>query len=197
MEMAKSIEEYLSTVAPEWIKGVEKLIGLFRTTELKEELKWGIPTYTINKKNVASVSAFKNYFGVWFHNGVFLKDHAKVLINAQKNKTKGLRQWRFTTIDNMDEALILAYIDEAIQNQKENRVIQKSKPKSFEIPIELLQAFEKDPKLKEAYQTLSPYKRKEYCEHIGSAKRASTRLSRCEKCIPLLLQKIGLNDKYR
>jgi uncharacterized protein YdeI (YjbR/CyaY-like superfamily) len=40
-------------------------------------LKWGIPTYTVNGKNLVGIGAFKTYVGLWFFNGSFLKDEEK------------------------------------------------------------------------------------------------------------------------
>ena len=197
--MAKSIAEYLDTIPQEWRPGVVQLRSLFAGTELVEELKWGIPNYTLDKKIVAAIGAFKGYYGIWFHHGVFLVDHADVLINAQEGKTKALRQWRMTDL-NIDKELVLSYILEAIQNQKDGKEItpeKSAKNQPFTIPSELLEAFTKDNNLKKTYDALTPFKRKEYCEYIGTAKREATRLNRTDKCIPMILDGIGLNDKYR
>jgi uncharacterized protein YdeI (YjbR/CyaY-like superfamily) len=196
MKMAKSISEYLDSIPVEWRPGVEQLRSLFASTELVEELKWGIPNYTLNKKLIAGIGAFKSYFGIWFHNGAFLSDDNKVLINAQAGKTKGMRQWRMTDC-NIDETLVMSYILEAIQNQKDGKEIKPTKKKAFPIPHELLEAFSKNSKLKQAYDALTPFKRKEFCEYISTAKRETTRINRTDKCIPMILAGIGLNDKYR
>lgn len=44
----------------------------------------------------------------------FLSDHENVLVNAQKGKTKALRQWRFKSIDELEESLLRSYIMEAV-----------------------------------------------------------------------------------
>lgn len=196
--MPKTIEEALESVEEQWKPGVFKLRQLFLTTELKEELKWGIPNYTLNGKLVAGIGAFKSYFGVWFHHGVFLSDPSKKLINAQKGKTKGMRQWRFTDND-FDAHLVMSYILEAIENQKAGKEIKPAKPKTsgFPIPPELSKALASDAALKQAYNSFTPFKRKEFCEYIGEAKRESTRLTRLEKCIEHIRMGEGLNDKYR
>ena len=62
-EMAKSIEEYLDSIPQNWRPGVEKLRSLFASTELVEELKWGIPNYTLDKKLVAAIAAFNPHRG--------------------------------------------------------------------------------------------------------------------------------------
>ena len=61
-------------------------------------------------KNVAGLAGFKSYFGIWFFNGVFLKDEQGILISAQDGKTKSLRQWRFYSIDDIEEKLISSLI---------------------------------------------------------------------------------------
>ena len=78
--MAKSVEEYLGENV--WKDGLTLLREILLDTELVEELKWGTPHYTIDSKIVVGIAGFKQYFGLWFHNGVFLKDESKVLINA-------------------------------------------------------------------------------------------------------------------
>lgn len=44
-----------------------------------------------------------------------LQDEKKVLINTQEGVTKSMRQWRFTSKEEIDEKTILQYSEEAIQ----------------------------------------------------------------------------------
>lgn len=195
MEMSKTPEEYIQK-NPGWQKELEFLRNILLKTDTKEVMKWGIPNYTVGGKNVVAIGAFKSYVGLWFHQGVFLKDDHKKLINAQEGTTKGLRQWRFQSVDEMDEGLILQYTAEAIQNQKEGKEI-KPVPKKFSMPAELDKALKDDRNLRLAFEALTKGKQKEYLEYIGTAKQEKTRLSRLEKCIPMILNGVGLNDKYR
>jgi len=94
MKKYTSVEEYIEE-GSKWTNELRELRRILLKTEFEETLKWSIPTYTINGKNVAGIAGFKDYFGIWFFNGVFLKDEEKVLINAQEGKTKAMRQWRF------------------------------------------------------------------------------------------------------
>lgn len=91
---------------------------IFLSTELTETIKWGMPTYTINNKNVTGIGAFKYHCGIWFFQGALLKDPHKVLLNAQEGKTKAMRQWRFNKDSTIDTELIYLYIQEAIKNEK-------------------------------------------------------------------------------
>ena len=142
------------------------------------------------------LGAFKSYIGIWFHQGVFLKDEAQVLLNAQEGVTKGLRQWRFKPEDTIDRTLVLQYVEEAIANAKAGKQITPGK-KPLEIPAELEEAFNADAALRTAFEQFSLSKKREFTEHISDAKREETRLKRMDKIRPMILQGIGLNDKYR
>lgn len=195
MEMSKTVEEYLSK-HPEYNKELTLLRTILNNTELEETVKWGIPNYTIKGKNVVGIGAFKSYVGLWFYNGSFLTDKHKVLINAQEGKTKGMRQWRFENISDIDEKLITQYVLEAIENQNQGKEIKPEK-KPVVIPDELKEALSKNSQLSEAFDKLTPGKQKEYGEYIAEAKRSETRQKRLDKIIPMIQLGVGLNDKYK
>ncbi len=104
-----------------WSEELEFLKSIIAKTELIETTKWGGCVYVLDNKNVIGIGGFKNYFTIWFFNGVFLKDEKKVLVNAQEGVTKSLRQWRFTSKEEVNEALVLDYIQEAIENEKQGK----------------------------------------------------------------------------
>ncbi len=195
MEMSKTVEEYL-TKHPEYEKELSLLRKIILKTELVETVKWGIPTYTINNKNVVGIGAFKSYVGLWFFNGSFLKDTSNLLINAQEDKTKGMRQMRFSNVEEIDQKVIHAYLLEAIENQKQGKEIKPQK-KPLLIPDELKEALSTDSQLSEAFDGLTPGKRKEYAEYISDAKQAKTKLTRLEKITPMIRSGVGLNDRYK
>jgi uncharacterized protein YdeI (YjbR/CyaY-like superfamily) len=179
-----------------WNNELDILKSIIVKTELIETTKWGAPVYTLNNKNVLAIGGFKNFFTIWFYNGVFLKDVAKVLINANEENTRGLRQWRFTSKEEINEKEVLEYILEAIENEKQGKIIKPSKKEP--IVSELLQKeMAKNPALAEAFQKFSPFKQYEFLEYIETAKLEKTKLSRIEKVIPMILRNVGLNDKYR
>jgi uncharacterized protein YdeI (YjbR/CyaY-like superfamily) len=179
-----------------WEEELILLKSIIDKTELTETTKWGGPVYVFNKKNVIGLGGFKDYFAIWFFNGVFLKDEKKKLVNAQEDKTKSLRQWRFNSREEVDEAVILEYIQEAIENEKQGKIIKPSKKET--ITSELLnKEMSQNPALKEAFKKFSPYKQYEFLEYIETAKQEKTKISRIEKVVPMILGNIGLNDKYR
>lgn len=196
MKSIKTAEEYILNAC----HGKDILIILreiIHLTELVETIKWGSPVYTINKKNVVGIGSFKTYTGLWFFQGALLKDEEKVLINAQTDVTKALRQWRFSTVDEIDDNLILKYLHEAIQNQKLGKELKPERNKTVVIPDELLEVFKEDKELKDCFARFTPGRQREFADYISSAKQTETRKARIQKIIPLLLDNIGLNDKYR
>ncbi|HLF53071.1 YdeI/OmpD-associated family protein [Flavobacterium sp.] len=179
-----------------WAEEIELLNSIVAKTELIETTKWGGTVFTVNGKNVLGIGGFKNYFTIWFFNGVFLKDEKQVLVNAQEGVTKSLRQWRFTSKDEVNETLILSYIKEAIENENAGKVSQPIKKEAL-VSEFLQKELDNNPTLAEAFLLFSPYKQREFLEYVESAKRDETKISRIEKIIPMILENIGLNDKYR
>lgn len=196
MKKVSSVEEYIEENS-HFGEALSLLRDLINTTELEETLKWNAPVYTLNGKNVVGLGAFKNHFGIWFFNGVFLKDKNNLLEQAQE-KTKGLRQMRFESIDDIDKHAVLAYVTEAIENQKLGKEIKpEKKGKTIVIPKELQIALETNKNFQSAFKALTPGKQREYCEYIELAKQEKTKMSRLEKIKPMILKGVGLNDKYK
>ena len=191
-----SDKKYVWDKVNKWEEELLFLKSIIDKTELVETIKWGAPIYVYNKRNVIGLGGFKDYFTIWFLNGVFLKDEKKRLINAQEDKTKSMRQWRFTSKDEVNEKEVLEYILQAIENEKQGKIIKPSKKEA--IVSELLQKeMDLSPSLAEAFQKFSPYKQYEFLEYIETAKQEKTKITRIEKVIPMILENVGLNDKYR
>ena len=181
---------------PNWQGELTILRKIFAKTELEEDLKWGAPSYQLNKKIVAGMVGFKNHLGLWFHQGVFLADPKNKLINAQEGKTKALRQWRFEKGEKIDEDLVLAYIQEAIQNCKEGKEVKPKRKTELIIPPLLKEAL-KEKETAAAFKKLTPGRKKEYAAYITEAKQQTTKEKRVQKIIPMILTGLGLNDKYK
>ncbi|OYQ33102.1 hypothetical protein CHU92_13225 [Flavobacterium cyanobacteriorum] len=179
-----------------WAEELDTLKAVINKTPLVETIKWGAPVYTFNGKNVLGLLGFKNFFTLWFYKGFFLKDEAGVLVNANEGNTKSLRQWRFTSKEEINEKLILQYITEAIEVEKAGLEIKPEK-KVVPVPQALQAALDADPALAEAFGKLTPGRQKDYNEYIASAKQEKTQLARLEKIKPMILEGKGLNDKYK
>ena len=94
--------------------------------------------------------------------------------------------------------MVLAYVKEAIENQKLGKELKPQRHrKPVVIPVELQDALNVNKALYAAFKALTPGKQREYCDHIGTAKRGATKQSRLEKILPLILKGVGLHDKYK
>ncbi|UFH34039.1 YdeI/OmpD-associated family protein [Flavobacterium acetivorans] len=179
-----------------WSEELLLLQSIIDKTELVETTKWGGIVYVLNGKNVLGIGGFKNYFTIWFFNGVFLKDEKKVLVNAQEGVTKSLRQWRFSAKEEVNEKEVLNYILEAIENEKQGKRFKPEKKKTI-VSDFLNKELEANSNLNEYFKKFSKYKQQEFLEYIETARRDETKLSRIEKIKPMILKNIGLNDKYK
>jgi uncharacterized protein YdeI (YjbR/CyaY-like superfamily) len=196
MKRFKTVDDYIAGRS-QWQDALIKLREILLSTDLEETVKWGSPVYTFNGNNVVGLGAFKSYVGIWFFQGAFLKDEKKKLINAQEGKTKGLRQWRFNAADEIDADLVKGYVFEAIENQKQGKEIKPTRGKALVIPSELESALNQNKALQMQFNELSLSCKREYAEYITEAKREDTKIRRLEKIIPMIMEKAGLNDKYK
>lgn len=193
----KTVEEYIAKHS-KWENELKQLRKLLLDAKLDETIKWGGPTYTWDGKNVIGIGAFKNHYGLWFFNGSFLQKNTKLLVNAQEGKTKALRQIRLEKGDPLNLNELKKYVEEAIECQKAGKELKpKRNTKPIEIPVEMKEAFENNLAFEQAFHKLTPGKQREYCEHIASAKREETKISRLEKIIPMIIDGKGLHDKYK
>lgn len=181
-----------------WKDEIEFMKSLLNSfAELSPTVKWGADVYTFNGANVVSFGGFKHFFSVWFYNGVFLEDSLGVLVNASEGKTKSLRQWRFSGVNEMDAAKIKAYVEEAIQIEKKGMKIVPAKFEPEPLPAILLQKIKENNTLQKAFYKLTPGRQKEYALYLKEAKQENTRVTRLNKIIPLILEGKGLFDKYK
>ncbi len=180
-----------------WNNELDRLAAIFNKTNLEVAVKWGADVYTYKGKNVVSYGGFKNYFTIWFYNGVFLSDPDSVLVNAQEGKTKSLRQWRMTSMDDIDEKKILNYVNEAVEIEKKGLKLSPEKFQPLENPELLQNALDENSDLNAAFEKLTPGKQKEYILYLNEAKQEATKLKRLEKIVPMILDGKGLNDKYK
>ena len=177
-------------------------LSLLRTTilatGLQETIKWGMPVYTSGGENVVGLGAFKSHIAIWFFQGALLQDKKNRLINAQEGKTKALRQWRFESIEQIDQETetIKKYVEEAVSNLRQGKAIRRAKQIHVEKSPELDGFPDNNPDVKDCFQTLSPAKQREYVEYINEAKRADTKSRRLKKIATMILDGKGLNDKY-
>ena len=193
-KMNPKVDEFL-TKAKKWKEEYETLRKIVLDCELTEDYKWMNPCYTFEKKNIVLIHGFKEYCALLFPKGSLLQDSHGILIQQTEN-VQGARQIRFTNVQEIveKEAILKAYIYEAIEVEKAGLKVKAKKPEELIIPEELQHKFDEIPALKDAFTTLTPGRQRAYILHFSAAKQSKTRESRVEKCIPNILNGKGLND---
>lgn len=181
--------------AKQWKKEFEKLRTIALSTELVEDLKWGCPCYTYEGKNIFLIHGFKEYCALLFFKGALMKDTDHILIQQSKN-VQAARQIRFTDVEQINdlEKILRTYMFEAVEIEESGAKVEMKKTKEFEMVEEFQSKLDENPALSEAFKALTPGRQRAYLLHFSSAKQSKTREARIEKCIPQIIDGIGLND---
>jgi uncharacterized protein YdeI (YjbR/CyaY-like superfamily) len=162
---------------------------------MKEECKWGKPTYTLDGKNIVIVQGFKEYFALGFFHGALLKDPKKVLV--QLGQVHAGRVMKFTSAKDVTAkaATIKAYVREAIAVEKAGLRMKPKTTSDFPVPEELSERFRKDPRFKRAFEALTPGRQRSYLYHFAAAKQPATRTARIEKAMPAIFAGRGFLER--
>src|SRR5213080_2799149 len=120
------------------IAEMRRVLGGFA---MKEECKWGKPTYTVGGKNIVILQGFKESFGLGFFQGALLKDPRKVLV--QLGQVHVGRVMKFTSVKDIktNAATIKAYVREAIAVEKLGLRMEPRKTSDLPVPEELTERF--------------------------------------------------------
>lgn len=179
----------------QWQAEYEQLRAIVLETKLTEELKWGVPCYTLDGKNVVLMHGFKEYCALLFVKGALLKDPKGILITQTAN-VQSARQVRFKNVKEITKlrAALKAYIREAIEVEKAGLKVAMKPTADFDVPEEFQLALDDNPALKEAFDSLTPGRQRAYLLYFAAPKQAKTRTARIEKCTQPILRGKGLND---
>src|ERR1035437_2972508 len=88
--------------AKKWREELEQLRSIVLDSPLTEELKWGVPCYTFQNRNIVLIHDFKEYCALLFVKGALLNDSRGILIQQTKN-VQASRQIRFTNVQEIVE----------------------------------------------------------------------------------------------
>jgi uncharacterized protein YdeI (YjbR/CyaY-like superfamily) len=189
------VDAFLSRCT-KWRKEFEKLRMIILDCHLAEELKWGVPCYAFEAKNIVLMHGFKEYCALLFFKGVLLKDAHGILIQQTEN-VQSARQIRFTHVREIVEkqTILKAYIREATEVEKAGLTVNYKKTSEFKIPEEFQRQLDASPALKTAFEALTPGRQRGYLFHFSAPKQSKTRESRVEKCMPQILAGKGLDDE--
>ncbi len=157
-----------------------------------EDWKWG-PNYYLDGM-VCGFAGFKKHVNFVFFKGTLLKDKRKLLhLNEGSINT---RNFKFKDVKEIDEDIILEYVIEAIDLNKNGRKIVIPKNRTVEIPKDVKKQFKLAGVL-HYFESLAYSHKNEYIRWIESAKREETRKSRIEKAVIMIGKKETMMTKYK
>ncbi|MEJ7768687.1 MAG: DUF1801 domain-containing protein [Chitinophagaceae bacterium] len=192
--MNPKVDFYFSK-ASDWQEEIKKLRVILLNCQLTEELKWGVPCYRYQKSNIVLIHVFKEYCALLFFKGALLHDANGILVQ-QTVHTQAARQIRFTSVQAIAEmeTVLKAYIYEAIDVEKAGLKLSFKKTDEFFVPEEFKRILHEVPALKIAFDALTPGRQRAYLLYFSAPKQSKTRQTRVEKCMPQILEGMGLND---
>jgi len=177
-----------------WSAPLALLRELLLASGLKEEVKWGQPTYTLNGKNIAMLYAMKEHCGISFFKGVLLEDDSKKLSLAGPN-THAPRLLKITSAEEVETMLpyIEGFITNAIKVEREGTPLPEV-VREYTLPSILEERLLIDADFASAWKALTPGRQRSYILHIGGAKQEKTQQNRLQKSLPKIYAGKGFNE---
>jgi uncharacterized protein YdeI (YjbR/CyaY-like superfamily) len=181
--------------AKKWQKETDDLRKIALACGLAEELKWGKPCFTYQKRNVAIIIPLKEVCAFSFFKGALLKDPKHILQRIGEHTQAG-RWLRFSCAKEISalRPTLRKYVDEAIRIEKSGKKVALKKAADYVIPEELQATLKASAERLAAFDALTPGRRRSYIFHVAGAKQAKTRAARAEKCVPKILSGRGFNE---
>lgn len=173
--------DFFFTKAQQWQAEFAQLRLIVLDCGLTEELKWGVPCYTFENRNIVLIHGFKEYCALLFFKGALLPDPHGLLVQQTAN-VQATRQIRFTDMREIveRESILKAYLAEAIAVEKAGLQVAFKKTSDFPMPEELINKLEEVPGLQDAFEALTPGRQRAYLLYFAQPKQAKTRIARIE-----------------
>jgi uncharacterized protein YdeI (YjbR/CyaY-like superfamily) len=178
-----------------WATEIAEMRRVLDGFAMKEECKWGKPTFTVDGKNIVIMQGFKEYFGLGFFQGALLRDPKRLLV--QLGQVHAGRVMKFTNAKEItaQAVTIKAYVCEAIAVEKAGRRMKPKKTSDLPVPEELTERFRRNLRFKRAFEALTPGRQRSYLYHFGAAKQSATRVARIEKAMPAIFEGRGFLER--
>jgi uncharacterized protein YdeI (YjbR/CyaY-like superfamily) len=189
------VSEYLERMRA-WRAEFEALRPLLRGAGLNEEFKWYKPCYTYAGSNVVIFQPFKELCALLFFKGALLEDPEGALKEQGENTRSALRlEFRSVTEVAAANKTVAALIKDAIRVEQAGLSVPQRDPgDEATYPEELVMLLDADPALLEAWQRLTPGRRRGWLLHFNAAKQSKTRFARIERATAQILEGFGMHD---
>ena len=189
------VAEYIEGMRA-WRSEFEALRPLLLRTGLEEDFKWRKPCYTHDGSNVVIFQPFKDLCALLFFKGALLDDPDGALKEQGENTRSALRlEFRSVADVKAAKPTIAALAEDAIRVEQAGLSVPKRAPDDDgPYPDELHHLLAADPALREAWNRLTPGRRRGWLLHFNGAKQSKTRTARIERATPQILEGFGMHD---
>ena len=191
--MSSEVDEYIAA-SGQWPSEMTALRPILVDAGLTEGLKWRKPCYAHGDANICIMQEMKDFLALMFFKGALLEDPAGVL-REQGPNSRSARRIEFRSVDEVTAlaATIAEYVEEAIDVEESGAEVGPAPEPEY--CDELRHRLDDDPEFREAFESLTPGRRREYHLHISGAKKTETRESRIDKLAPRILAGKGMRDR--
>ena len=197
-----------------WDRELALLRSWILETGLVEECKWGVPCYTQNGRNLVMLSALKDACVLSFLEGAWLKDVAGLLEKPGPNSVRDrVIRWRSWEALQGAEVVVKELLQQHINGSPSAKGVETRKTKvstkkeshspekgsgstegTPDYPLELQTYIQAHPDFAQAFEALTPGRRRGYLLHFSGAAQSSTRLRRIETSRPKVMAGKGMQE---
>jgi uncharacterized protein YdeI (YjbR/CyaY-like superfamily) len=179
-----------------WRAELETLRPILLEAGLQEEFKWYKPCYAHDGSNIVIFQPFKEMCALLFFKGALLKDPDGAL-RQQGDNTRSALRLEFRSVAEITEtkSTIAALVQDAIRVEQAGLSLPDRDPADEDpYPEELVMTLDADPGLRDAWERLTPGRRRGWLLHFNGAKQSKTRVARIERATPKILEGFGMHD---
>jgi uncharacterized protein YdeI (YjbR/CyaY-like superfamily) len=180
--------------AKTWRGEISKIRSILLECGLDEDLKWGKPCFQFEEKNIAIIQPFKEHCSLMFFKGALLED-THGLLRSQGENTQSALRLEFISEAQIKKTILKSYVKQAIELEKAGRKVDFKAKRQLELPDELTEILQRDRRLANAFDALTPGRQRGYVLYFMGAKQSQTRTTRVKKCIPQILAGLGFHDR--
>jgi uncharacterized protein YdeI (YjbR/CyaY-like superfamily) len=179
-----------------WRAELEALRPVLLRSGLDEEFKWYKPCYTHAGANVVIFQPFRELCALLFFKGALLQDPDGALKEQGQNTRSALRlEFRSVADVTATKRTIAALVQDAIRVERAGLSVPDRAPTDEgPYPEELVMLLDAEPVLRDAWNRLTPGRRRGWLLHFNGAKQSKTRVARIERATPRILEGFGMHE---
>ncbi len=191
--MNPDVDDYINR-SERWSDEMTALRPILLGCGLTETIKWAKPCFSHDEHNIVILQEMKKFLALMFFKGALLDDPEGVLEQQGPNSRSAMRIC-FTSVEDVTRLAdtVKAYVEQAIDVAEAG--LEVGPAPELVLVAELQHRLDEDAALAQAFEALTPGRRREYNLHFSDAKQAKTRDARIDKNIPKILAGKGFRDR--